>query len=115
MDPLSGRCVMQPCIVGHRRAGRRAGAFSTLVAALLTLAGPAAVVAQEGSASDTVPLYDLDSLVVSVLGTPVRLSTSAYPVSVVSERELRQGKTGMFLEEALATLPGVQVQNRFNY
>ncbi len=64
---------------------------------------------------DTVPQFDLDTLVVSVLGAPVSLGRAAYPVSVVGERDLRQGKTGMFLEEALRSLPGVQVQNRFNY
>ncbi|MFP3947666.1 MAG: TonB-dependent receptor family protein, partial [Longimicrobiales bacterium] len=39
----------------------------------------------------------------------------AYPVSVVGQQELRQGKTGMFLEESLQALPGVQIQNRYNY
>ncbi len=78
------------------------------------LALPAApLTAQVGS--DTVPTFDLDSLIISVLGTPIRFGQSPYPISVLGESELRIGKTGMFLEEALQTLPGVQVQNRFNY
>jgi iron complex outermembrane receptor protein len=77
------------------------------------LALPAAPIAAQQS--DTVPTFNLDSLVVSVLGTPVRFGLSPYPISVLGESELRIGKTGMFLEEALQSLPGVQVQNRFNY
>jgi iron complex outermembrane receptor protein len=65
--------------------------------------------------TDTVPTFNLDSLIVSVLGTPMRFGQSPYPVSVVGESDLRIGKAGMFLEEALQALPGVQVQNRFNY
>jgi len=75
-------------------------------------AAPAFAQVQE---ADTVPTFNLDSLVVSVLGTPVRFGASPFPISVVGESELRFGKSGMFLEEALQSLPGVQVQNRFNY
>ncbi|MEQ1857552.1 MAG: TonB-dependent receptor [Longimicrobiales bacterium] len=75
----------------------------------------AAAPATAQSAADTVPTFNLDSLVVSVLGTPIRFGQSPFPISVLGERELRDGKTGMFLEEALQTLPGVQVQNRYNY
>ena len=80
--------------------------------ALCLVSTPLAAQSQE---ADTVPTFNLDSLVVSVLGTPVRFGASPFPVSVVGQRELRAGKTGMFLEEALRSLPGVQVQNRFNY
>lgn len=75
--------------------------------------GPAA--AQEATPSDTIPVFELDSLLVAVLRTPTRLGASAYPVSVVGGDDLRTGKTGMFLEEALEGLPGIQVQNRYNY
>ncbi|MGE0157844.1 MAG: TonB-dependent receptor family protein [Gemmatimonadales bacterium] len=81
--------------------------------AALSASRTAPVLAQ--AEADTVPTFNLDSLVVTVLGTPVRFGASPFPVSVVGESELRIGKTGMFLEEALQSLPGVQVQNRFNY
>ncbi len=90
---------------------------SVAVALLITihfLFKPAPVAAQIIE-NDTIPLIHVDSLVVSVLGSPVRIGESAYPISVVGKTELREGKTGMFLEEALEGLPGVQVQNRFNY
>lgn len=87
-------------------------ALALLLGALLML--PAAPAAAQAD-TDTVPTFNLDSLVVSVLGTPVRFGRSPYPISVLGESDLRIGKTGMFLEEALQSLPGVQVQNRFNY
>jgi len=90
----------------------RSFARMLLLGGLLAL--PGAPVAAQNQA-DTVPTFNLDSLVVSVLGTPIRFGESPYPISVIGRSELRGGKTGMFLEEALQSLPGVQVQNRFNY
>ena len=37
------------------------------------------------------------------------------PVSVVAGAELTRGSAGAFLEEALRAVPGVQIQNRFNF
>ncbi len=83
---------------------------AVLVAAILA-AAPAS--AQEPG--DTVPIYALDSLIVSVLRTPIVVGEAAYSVSVVGEEALRRGKTGAFLEEALGGVPGVQIQNRYNW
>jgi iron complex outermembrane receptor protein len=85
-----------------------------LGAAALLAALPEAAAAQ-AAAQDTLPTFDLDSVVVSVAGTPIRLGASPFPISVIGKSDLRTGRTGMFLEEALQSLPGVQVQNRFNY
>lgn len=38
-----------------------------------------------------------------------------YPISVVSGAELTRATAGAFLEEALRAIPGVQIQNRFNF
>jgi len=65
--------------------------------------------------SDSIARYDLGAIVVSVLGTPVSVGRSPFAISAVGADELREGKTGMFMKEALQGLPGVQVQNRFNY
>jgi iron complex outermembrane recepter protein len=89
------------------------GAIGIALVALVLGQMPSTVSAQ--AVTDSVPKYDLDAIKVTVLRSPVTLSNSAYPVSVVGQQELRQGKTGMFLEEALRSLPGVQIQNRFNY
>lgn len=86
-------------------------ALGLLFGALVVV--PAAPAAAQDS--DTVPTFNLDSVIVSVMGTPIRLGVSPYPISLIGEADLRNGKAGMFLEEALQNLPGVQVQNRFNY
>jgi iron complex outermembrane receptor protein len=89
---------------------------ATIAAAIgLFLAASAAPAFAQGQEADTVPTFNLDSLVVSVLGTPIRFGESPFAVSVMGESELRTGKTGMFMDEALRGLAGVQVQNRFNY
>jgi len=93
----------------------RALATAALGGLLLAVGATTPAAAQEGAQSDTVPHFQLDSLVVSVLRTPVRVTDAPYPVSAVGAQDLRQGKTGMYLEEALQGLPGVQVQNRYNY
>ena len=103
---LSEICPQRPCL--------KSFTLSALAAAALLLGGTEPALAQAPGA-DSIPRYDLDSLVVSVLGTPVRVGDSPFPVAVAGRADLREGKTGMFLEEALQLLPGVQVQNRFNY
>ena len=100
--------------VCHQRHAPRLLAPAVLAAAALLVGSPRAAVAQ-APAGDSIPRYQLDSLVVDVLGTPVSVGQSAFPISVAGRADLREGKSGMFLEEALQSLPGVQVQNRFNY
>ncbi|HUF75311.1 MAG TPA: Plug domain-containing protein, partial [Longimicrobiales bacterium] len=97
-----------------QRTGFRGSLFTLLAATVLIACGAETGVAQTPD-SDSIPRYQLDSLVVSVLGTPVHMGESAFPISVAGTADLREGRTGMFLEEALRSLPGVQVQNRFNY
>jgi iron complex outermembrane recepter protein len=95
-------------------AGSRGLLLIPLAAAALLVCGVETMSAQ-APGSDSIPRYQLDSLVVSVLGTPVRVGESPYAISVAGRADLREGKSGMFLQEALRSLPGVQVQNRFNY
>jgi iron complex outermembrane recepter protein len=102
-----------------RRPGFRltSGTIRIMLGTLLlaSAATGAAAQNQEGASPDSVPQYNLSAITVNILRSPIVLSNAAYPVDVVGQRELQQGKTGMFLEEALRSLPGVQVQNRFNY
>jgi len=88
---------------------------ATLAPALAALLAAQAMPAAAQTPSDTVPTFNLDSVVVSVLGTPIRFGESPFAVSVMGESDLRTGKSGMFMDEALQGLAGVQVQNRFNY
>ena len=105
---------MIPEDVCNRPCGLRPVALPLLGAAVLLATAAGALTAQAPEA-DTIPTFNLDSVVVSVMGTPIRLGQSPFPISVIGESDLRSGKSGMFLEEALQSLPGVQVQNRFNY
>ena len=53
----------------------------------------AAPAAAQAPGADTIPLIDLDSLVVSVLReAPWRVGDSPYPISVVGKTELRPGE-----------------------
>ncbi|HEX2190139.1 MAG TPA: TonB-dependent receptor, partial [Longimicrobiaceae bacterium] len=87
-------------------------ARNVLAAAALLV--PALAHAQEPR-PDTLPVVRLDTLAVRVLRTPLPLLRAPYAVSVVEGDELRRARPGLALDEALAGIPGVQVDNRFNY
>ncbi|MCH7934365.1 MAG: TonB-dependent receptor plug domain-containing protein, partial [Gemmatimonadetes bacterium] len=57
----------------------------------------------------------LDSIVVTVLRATDGLARAPYAVTVQSGRALQLGNTGFSLDEALQGIPGVQIQNRYNY
>lgn len=66
-------------------------------------------------AQDTVRIVPLDTVTVQVLGTPGPVLRAPFPVSVVREAEIRRARPGLALTDALSAIPGVQVDNRFNY
>src|SRR5687767_7952326 len=57
----------------------------------------------------------LSPTVVTVLRTSVELARAPFAVGVATRDEIQRGKPGFALDEALASIPGVQVDNRFNY
>ena len=57
----------------------------------------------------------IDSLTVTVLRGSDAINQTPYAISIRDQAELQLGNTGLSLEEALQGLPGVQVQNRYNY
>jgi iron complex outermembrane recepter protein len=65
------------------------------------------------NAPDTV--VALDSITVSVMRGSGALGGTPYAISVVGESDLRLGNSGASIEEALQGIPGLQVQNRFNF
>ncbi|MGI9625553.1 MAG: TonB-dependent receptor family protein [Longimicrobiales bacterium] len=77
--------------------------------ALLALCPPALEAQEE--AEDTVTL---NPVVVTVLRSPTLLDEVPFSASVLAGEDLTRGSTGLFIEEALHTLPGVRVQNRYN-
>ena len=77
---------------------------------------PAGLELHVGTVSgDTLRPIELAPVEITVLRTPVRQDAASLAVGVLSQRELRRGRSGAFLEEALQGLPGVQVQNRHNF
>ena len=83
--------------------------FVTTVAILIMWAPE--VAAQEPRDS----VIPLDSMVVGVLRGTVGLDRAPFAVSVQSGQALQLGNTGFSLDEALQGIPGLQVQNRYNY
>lgn len=69
---------------------------------------------QEPASEDTTEVIPVAPLSVNILRTPISMESSPFAVGVLGEPELRRGRSGVFVEEALQGLPGVQVQNRFN-
>ncbi len=95
-----------------RPARLRAATLAASLAALVLAPSAGPLAAQE--ASDSVPVFRVEPLQVSVLRARVDPASAPFAVSVLGEDALRRGKTAAFLEEALAAVPGVQVQNRYN-
>ena len=57
----------------------------------------------------------LDSIVVTVLRATNGLGRAPYAVSVQTGRALQLGNTGFSLDEALQGVPGLHIQNRYDY
>jgi len=69
-----------------------------------------------GAAGDTATRrYGIDTLAVRVLRTPVVRLRAPFAVSVAGGQAQREAKPGLALNEPLAGIPGVQVENRYNY
>jgi len=83
---------------------------STRLALAMLLASPVALHAQRDSTQVV-----LDTVSVRVLGAPVPAMRAPFGVLVVGETELRRARPGLGLAESLGAVPGVQVENRFNY
>ncbi len=85
---------------------------AVLLAALLsTVPFPVSPAQGQTESRDTVTL---PTVVVTVLRSPVRLDRMPFATSVLAGPEVREGNSGVFIEEALHGLPGVRVQNRYN-
>jgi iron complex outermembrane recepter protein len=71
--------------------------------------------AAQQAARDTTSAVPLEPVVVTVLRTPFPLTGIPYSVAVNTEEEIQRGRPGLGLDEALRGIPGVQVDNRYNY
>ncbi len=82
-----------------------------LLALAVVVLSPPPLFGVQNEARDTVALAPI---VVSVLRSPALLESLPFSASVLAGRSLKEGSTGLFIEEALHGLPGVRVQNRYN-
>jgi iron complex outermembrane recepter protein len=88
-------------------------ALTPLVVLLLAVPGPAAAQAP-AEREDTVAI-PLPPVTVTVLRTPIELGRAPYAVGVNDADRIQRGRPGLALDEALRGIPGVQVDNRFNW
>jgi iron complex outermembrane receptor protein len=86
----------------------------TLVIALGLAAGSAPLFGQQDTSArrDTALLAPT---IVTVTRTPAELGRAAMAVGVSTKGDIQRGKPGLALDEALAGIAGVQVDNRYNY
>jgi iron complex outermembrane recepter protein len=105
-------------ILHHRKGTNMAQRAFVRIAGTTMVALAAAVVQVEGqqpARADTVEAIPLAPVSVTVLRTPLAIEEVPYAVTVQSRIEIQRGKPGISVEEALRIIPGVQVDNRFNY
>jgi len=92
---------------------RSAARLALAALALLAFAPPLA--AQTTPADTTPRRYRIDTLAVRVLRTPVVQLRAPFAVSITGGEAQRRARPGLALNEPLAGVAGVQVENRFNY
>lgn len=75
----------------------------------------AAVPAAAQDEPDTTEVVPLAPVVVTVLSTPAELARAPFAVSTVDAVRSARARPGLGLDETLRGVPGVQVDNRYNY
>jgi len=71
--------------------------------------------AQDSVRRDSLRAVRLLPVTITVLQTPFDLTRAPYAVTQLGIREIQGGRPGVNLAEALVAVPGVQVDNRYNY
>jgi iron complex outermembrane receptor protein len=89
--------------------------FDSFAIAAIALVVALPATAQQGTKPDTLIPVQLPGVTVTVLKTPVELTRAPFSVSVNEGPELTRGRPGLALDEALRAIPGVQVDNRYNF
>jgi iron complex outermembrane recepter protein len=79
------------------------------------LAGAAVPVPAQQAQPDTLPAAELAPVVVEVFRAPVDARRVPYTAAVVGGPQARAAQPGLALDEALRGVPGVQVDNRYNF
>jgi len=89
-------------------------ALVAFVTAVVAAAPLAAQVPPPPAPADTVERLTLRPLLVRVPGQAFALGAPR-PIAALAGEDLTAGRAAVFLEEAVAALPGVQIQNRYNF
>lgn len=100
------------------RAGDRvgpAGPSRCLPLLALLLVVRAAPVAAQEAQPDSIVAVPVTPITVTVLRTPFQVSEVPYAVTAVGKAQIQRARPGISLDEALRGVPGVQVDNRYNY
>lgn len=84
----------------------------TLVAVLAAVAFNSIAAQSDTTRRDTAFLAPTT---VTVVRTTMDVSEAPYAIGIATRDEIQRGKPGLALDEALAGIAGVQVDNRFNY
>ncbi len=75
--------------------------------------GPVAAIAQENSQEN--PVSALDEIVVTATRVDTIVRDLARAISVVDKERIQNGTQQLALDEALAGVPGLYMQNRYNF
>lgn len=98
------------------RADRYAHTLIVCTSALLVAVPATAQVASPPVKADSLSLRDtLPTVVVTVLRTRTDINRVPFAVSSVGANEIHGARAGFALDDALRNVPGVQVDNRFNF
>ena len=90
----------------------RIGTGLAVVAALPFAASPSAAAESTDSGSDETKL---DEIVVRATRMEKRASEIPAAVSVITKNDIQRGRQQLALDESLAAIPGVFIQDRYNY
>lgn len=86
--------------------------FGSALTLTLLLQATGAAAQERGDTLEAVPL---EGVTVSVLRSPILVTTAPFAVDANTETEIQRGRPGLGLDEALGGIPGVQVDDRYNY
>lgn len=94
---------------------KQSSCIGALLALPMLVLGVTDLLAQQPVGRDTIEVVPIAPVTVTVLRTPLQMEQVPYAVSVTTEESIQRGKPGISVEEALRVIPGVQVDNRYNY
>ncbi|HEY0972094.1 MAG TPA: TonB-dependent receptor [Gemmatimonadales bacterium] len=107
---------MPESVLAVRPGAARVVSFAVVLAVLpASLGAQRSATARDTVRADSSGVQPLPGVTVTVTRDARPLSRVPWAVGVVGERELRRGQPGVGLDEALTSIPGVYVANRYSF